>query len=598
MTAMGNERSFQNSELGGLSQGDREAFARLGILHEEAVIQPATAAVLWSLTEIEAGKRLQRLQGAELVQPIDDEGYRLDNTTHEGAKQILAERMPLPEAHAHLLEGYRAQTQGGLWHTLPDDGYIYRHLTWHMAQAGWEGEIHALLREETPEGQNGWYKTRLRQGQPADYQQDVTRARRLAEERRDVGLQCRYALIAASTSSAHDDKLPLLLGRLVETGIWPPERGLAYARQFADEARRGRALAQLAPSLPESLYGELLSAARGIGDEEARVQALAGLARFFPARPEEPWGKELLAIAEEIEDEESRAAVLINLAPRLAKAQPAQLPVGALDIARAIESAGDRGQVLAALAPHLPEPLRMHIMQEALVAMRQARSSTTQARILLSLAPHLPESLKAQALQDTITLDRGFEFRAWATHFEIDYPSLVSDLAEHLPESQLREALAHARRLRNTGDRAEALAGLAPHLPERLRKRALKDALSAARKMGDYDSRLLVLAEVSARLPELQRLPVLEKGLVEARQIENEHHRALELAKLGLQLPDPHRAPVQGEGSGCCQGDKGGEWACRGFDRGGSLPIRAAAESDTGTSAGHSTRDRRLRGAC
>src|SRR5208337_3763218 len=85
-------------------------------------------------------------------------------------------------AHAALLERYWAQTQGGLWQTLTDDGYIYIHLTWHLEQADQEDKLHALMREETAEGRNGWYEARERLGQAAGYLSDVDRAWQLADK--------------------------------------------------------------------------------------------------------------------------------------------------------------------------------------------------------------------------------------------------------------------------------------------------------------------------------------------------------------------------------------------------------------------------------
>ena len=84
--------------------------------------------------------------------------------------------LTLREAHGRLLERYRARTQGGLWHTLPDDGYIHAHLTWHLEQAGAPEGLHGLLREETAEGRNGWYEARERLGQVAGYLADLARA--------------------------------------------------------------------------------------------------------------------------------------------------------------------------------------------------------------------------------------------------------------------------------------------------------------------------------------------------------------------------------------------------------------------------------------
>jgi len=68
---------------------------------------------------------------------------------------------------------------------VPDDGYIQSHLVWHLGQAGHGHDVNALLHEETPEGQNGWYEAREQLGQTAGYLEDVRTAWRLAEELAD-----------------------------------------------------------------------------------------------------------------------------------------------------------------------------------------------------------------------------------------------------------------------------------------------------------------------------------------------------------------------------------------------------------------------------
>ena len=158
---MTRDRATLHLHIDRLQPDDRDAFAWLGILHRDALVRASTAATLWEGSEAGARRRLQRSAEAALVQPAgDEEGYRLDKEAREAASQLQAQRMSLAESHARLLERYRAQVQDGLWHTLPGDGYVHEHLTWHMEDAGWEGELHALLKEENPEGRNGWFEMR------------------------------------------------------------------------------------------------------------------------------------------------------------------------------------------------------------------------------------------------------------------------------------------------------------------------------------------------------------------------------------------------------------------------------------------------------
>ena len=182
-----------------LPEPRRRDFARLGVLPEDVALTPAMAATLWDTDVRTARTSLRYLRDKALLlrgvpQPDGAPTYALHDLVHDTARRLLtapADPRPddvpglglsLRDAHAFLLERYRTRTQGGFWHTLPDDGYIHAHLTWHLEQAGREDEMHGLLREETPAGRNGWFEAQERRGQVAGYLSDVDRAWRLAEE--------------------------------------------------------------------------------------------------------------------------------------------------------------------------------------------------------------------------------------------------------------------------------------------------------------------------------------------------------------------------------------------------------------------------------
>ncbi len=132
----------------------------------------------------------------------------------------------------------------------------------------------------------------------------------------------------------------------------PPDRALARrgAGGGAGHRRRGvpvRALAAPAPRLAELGHpAEALEAARAIGDEGSRSEALAALAPHLT----EPLLGEALEAARAIGDEGDRSAALAALAPRLAELGH---PAEALEAARAIGDEGYRSVALAALAPDL-----------------------------------------------------------------------------------------------------------------------------------------------------------------------------------------------------------------------------------------------------
>ena len=177
-----------------LPEPRRRDFAWLGVLPEDVALTPTLAATLWDTDVRSARTTLRYLRDKALLltgvpQPDGTPTYALHDLVHDTARRLLTAPvepdrpddvpglgLTLHDAHAFLLKRYRTRTQGGAWHTLPDDGYIHAHLTWHLEQAGREDELHGLLREETPAGRNGWFEARERLGQVAGYLADLARA--------------------------------------------------------------------------------------------------------------------------------------------------------------------------------------------------------------------------------------------------------------------------------------------------------------------------------------------------------------------------------------------------------------------------------------
>ena len=570
----------------------RRDFAWLGVLPEDVTLTPAMTATLWETDERSARTTLRSLWDKALLlpgalQPNGTPTYRLHDLLHDLARRLLTtpsgptrpDDLPglgltLREAHGRLLERYRARTRGGLWHTLPDDGYIHAHLTWHLEQAGAPEGLHGLLREDTTEGRNGWYEARERLGQVAGYLSDVDRAWRLAEkafaDRRSslaLGLQCRYAVIITSLNSLAIN-IPLkLLVTLVDKRVWSPAQGLSFARQVPDVGQRAKALALLIPLLAGPEQDQALRVAidaiesgaygEGRNGEEDRVEVLAamvpcltepserdqvlrgvgtitGMAKLAP-HLSEPRLAEVVDLTRHL-DEETRCKVLTSLAlhltePLLAKAHDLVCRIPDYpSLSFSVSSA------LAALAFRRAELLGQ--LAEALEAARAIGYQWFRSRALVALAPRLTEPLLREALDVARTIDRE-EYRAEAL------AALASHLTEPSEREQaLREALDVARmvdhpidlKMQYDGNRAEALAALAPHLTEPL----LREALDVARTIDREEYRAEALAALASHLTEpSEREQALREALDVARRIDREEYRAEALAALASHLTEP-----------------------------------------------------------
>ncbi|MBR8832807.1 MAG: hypothetical protein DSM106950_01870 [Stigonema ocellatum SAG 48.90 = DSM 106950] len=322
-----------------LSKETQENFILLGILPEDVTITQQMAVTLWDMDlERDASDELGYLHSKALllsgVSLVDGTlTYRLHDLFHDLARNLLTasptpkRRGDLPglgitlaHAHATVLEKYRQKTQDGLWHTLPNDGYIHQHLVWHLEKAKKVEEIHSLLREESKTGANGWYEACDRLGQTANFVSDVVRAWRLAEEMFEknpssISLQVRYALIQSSINSRAKNIPPTLLAALVEKKRWTVNQGLAYARQIPDPGQQAEALVRLARFLssPEQIQQEALNIALAIQHPENRGQVLEKLTPHLP----EPMQRKILTGIQEIKIDWWKGEILARLAPFL-----------------------------------------------------------------------------------------------------------------------------------------------------------------------------------------------------------------------------------------------------------------------------------------
>jgi NB-ARC domain/APAF-1 helical domain len=393
-----------NLSLKILTAEQLQQFAWLGVLPEDVSVQPDMAATLWSIPLRQAKAILRNFRAKALllsgVQGVGQEfSYRIHDLMHdlarglltsEGEKDIPGLALKWQDAHGILLERYRQQAKDNQWHTLPNDGYIFSYLTWHMEQSGRLSEVHGLFQEVTPEGRNGWYETCDYLGQNAKFVTDLGRAWQLAEEMyventsqlntsgasEAIGLQVRYALIFSTLNTLASNIPATLMAALVKNGKWSPAQGLAYAKQAQDSGKRCEILQELAAYITPILLSEALEVVRGIQDESSRSDALSALALHLPEIVPEAF-----EVVRGIQDESSRANALSKLAAHL----PARLLSKTLKVARGFQSESCRAKTLSKLAAHLPE----NLLAEALEIARGIQDEYYRVDALIGLAPQI-----------------------------------------------------------------------------------------------------------------------------------------------------------------------------------------------------------------
>lgn len=522
----------------------RTAFAWLGILPEDAVLNPKMAATLWGLPdETQAGELLRHLYERGMLLrgdpgPDGSASYRVHDLLHDAAlKLLMAPIIPLqrgdlpglgllpPQANALLLGRYRARCSAApaaaAWHTLPNDGYIHARLGWHIQQAGWMAEVHALLREESAAGRNAWFEARQRLGQTEGYLDDIRRAWNMtcqAGGGLDVGLQVRYALMLASLNSLAASIPPELLDALVKHQLWPPEQGLAYARQKPDPAQQSLALSTLVKYLPIAQQGgvlaEALAAALRAANLPRQTQALAALVPYLT----QPLLGQVLATVQHLlatEPVDLVAPILAALAVRLAQlGQPGE----ALEMAGRIDSMHEYALTLGAMAPYLPPAALIKALERA----RAITVEGDRAMALLGLAPYLTgeaddqpgESLPAQVVAEVIEFASRLAGQQTQWFSIYDPSPVLGPLIRPLARAgYVADALSLARQVQGSYYRVQALAALLPYLPPEQRQPALDEALAGAQEAWNDSVPPDLLAGLAPYLPEEQRLAVVNKVL-------------------------------------------------------------------------------------
>ena len=511
-----------------------QQFAWLGVLPEDVNLSAQVAEVLWNVRPLKAKKALIDLRQRSFLTDgvVTFEGeltYRVHDLMHDMACNLIEDGIleiqnlnskiqNLPLAHQQLLERYRARATNHGWDGLPNDGYIHRHLTWHMEQANWVNEIHALMAMSDTQGRNAWFEACNQIGQPAIFVEDVARGWELAEQRyesdqsQSIALQCRYALIKAALNSLIANLSIAMMAEFVKRNFWTIEQAWAYVEQMQASTRLASAIHALTPYLSKSLFQEVLVAAQGIQDESSRASVLSELAKVDGAdcaavlaavqriqsessrasalnelaKVDGAYFTEVLAEARGIQDESTQASVLSELAKvdgadcaavlaaaqgiqdesrrafvlsELAKVDGAD-HAAVLAAVQGIQDEYDYSQAILKMTCFVPYQSSdvakaLSIVAKTLKVIRNGNSEIIYAYLLQDLAKFIPDFLN-EALEFASTLESKLDFALILGELTCSYPHLLS------------QALHMASTLTNPFERDLALNGLINNLPSSL----------------------------------------------------------------------------------------------------------------------------------
>lgn len=547
-----------------LPEADRPFYGALGCFPEGSEVPLAVAGRLWQRIDPKLQDREVRQVAVALARmallDLDPQDRISMHDLLRGHARERTGGRSLEELHRELL---RACNPGeALWSSLPDDGYLYEHLVWHLEKAEGAEAIHALLGEEG-DGGNGWFLARTRAGQTAGYLSDVERAwaaseradERAAsagEEAPEIGREVRYALCRSSVFSLSADYPPEILRALVERGVWSPDRAATYALQIPDPEQRASALVELAPLEPGERSATLLREALSSIDKiengywrgEMRKVALGQLARAgFPAeavrvaRALDPQGTSLLvaltpSIREEVllddifqtaleRDAYDRLDLLLPLLSRVRHRQDEVLRE-VLAAARELRSSGaPHADALVGALPHLSPAQVSALLPEAAAAVFETGWSGLVDR-LLELAPFLSSS--PSLFEQALAMGK-------KSIFPDDRARVVATLASYLPEAErergralLQESLEDLESVEDEEKRHAVLKALLEQCPS---SAVLALVSQAAGRLSSATLRADLLGRIPGSLSETDRAKVLEEALEAARALGSQPDRAL-----------------------------------------------------------------------
>jgi hypothetical protein len=228
-----------------LSEAARVRYSDICVFPEDAAVTTAALETLWNAPPEDVLGTVEAWVGRALAE-FDAAGRITFHDLHlDYARHAHGDPAPI---YQRFLDAYRRKSRSDaancLWSAVPDDGYIRRHLAHHLEATATPRELHRLLAEHTPSGQNAWYEAKAAVDDVPGYLEDVRRAWRLARKSERgspesvatrLGLQVRYLLVSSSVRGTI---------RGVPAGLW------------ADALAAGVVTASASLALIEEIPGE------------------------------------------------------------------------------------------------------------------------------------------------------------------------------------------------------------------------------------------------------------------------------------------------------------------------------------------------------
>ena len=530
--------------LDDLDPADRRLYVALAIFREDEPIRVAGIDTLWSVLDQrrfhDTHSLLDDLASRALLQrsQMDSDGILIHDLFRDFMFAELGHEGRIA-AHCALLDAYRARQQDQGWHTVPDDGYLYDHLAYHLDQlVGEDSETADELNELF--ANPSWLHTRVAQSNYRydGFIADLDTTWRYAQTRADIQIETsvdpsaladcvRLALIRCTINSLAASYVPELVGYAVKNQIWPLERALSIAFRVPDAPDRAAIWLGLLQTgaLPTSNIQEAaqhcLTAASQINSQSERAEILANLVPHLP----DDLVEQALVLAIAFSEEALKSRSIEVLAPRLSQESLQQ----ALIEASALNHEGFRAEVLARILPLLSRQQ----LNEGIAAVQASHNEANRHSAVRSIGnSRLHGTTDSTLGEKTHTIDK---VNASPSGFEAQTQEIAQDTSQ-FHRLDTSRALSVALEIWDNTYRAEVLARLAYRLTGGLRDKALREALAAALAIPYNWYRANALAMLVPQLEGEDRQSALEEALSSALGIRERWLKGEALASLGPYL--------------------------------------------------------------
>lgn len=452
---------------------------------------------------------------------------QVDPSALTSAERSFVGRLSIAHRTAHERIADRYLTAwGGLEEGLPglrggaemlDGGYGLRHLVYHLIHASDDAVLHRLMQLEWPRAEvgdpmesssaaNAWYETHRARRAFASYALDVERAWTYAihaatdpQRPRNIGLELRYALIAASVNSVAGNVPTELLLLLIDDDLATTMQALELAREITDARARAEALTALVPRLAgEARHQALREALASVQLVPDGYWRAGELLRLAPAAGPE-YLQDLVRIANGISQPDLR-----NIALRALGQAPIQADVSTSSLLPADPQVfvaqylqrTRRGVATLLLGTNRELESARDVRQHVMVS-RFVRSPRWRAELLTASARTIPRDARADILRTALSISLA------VGDWDSVNSSLGSVAACLAMTGDVSTAVACVAEIRNPEGLAQALFAIAVQAPASQRSGVMHRAVDAAGRIGDAAARGRLLRKYATHLEEM-----------------------------------------------------------------------------------------------